>query len=106
MRTTANSLLNTAHYIGAGLISLSVLVIQKYGWRNCYRLVGGMGIVLSALTFFLVKEPERGRQIRILMQNKLREREDEQANEPEKAFTTMSNEAVAEINKEKDKDVI
>ena len=27
MRTTANSLLNTAHYIGAGIISLSVLVI-------------------------------------------------------------------------------
>ena len=61
MRTTANSLLNTAHYIGAGIISLSVLMIQNYGWRNNYRLVGGMGLALSAMTFFFVKEPERGR---------------------------------------------
>ena len=103
MRTTANSLFNTAQYIGGGLISLSVIIISNYGWRNCYKLVGGLGVLLSVATALFIREPERGRQLRIEFENKKRLEERERAAEPVKDFTTMNAEKVEEIIAEKEK---
>lgn len=36
LRTTANSLLNTGTYLGAGFASLSVMLVAQRGWRFAY----------------------------------------------------------------------
>lgn len=70
MRTTANSLLNTGTYLGAGLASLSVMLVAQLGWRATYMTIGGVGMMLSAVTAFALREPERGFQIRLQVQKK------------------------------------
>mmetsp|Transcript_38 Transcript_38/g.69 ORF Transcript_38/g.69 Transcript_38/m.69 type:complete len:197 (-) Transcript_38:109-699(-) len=75
LRSTSNSIMNTANYIGAGISSLIVLVVAKFGWRFSYQLVGGMGLVFGLLNLFLVREPERGIQTKLEVQAKLREEE-------------------------------
>ena len=59
-----------------------------------------MGILLSIATFLFVKEPERGRQIRIKMANQMRKEEKEQEEAPIKEFKPMSNELVKELKQE------
>ena len=36
MRSTANSLMNTGSYLGAGFSSLLVLAVSNFGWRASY----------------------------------------------------------------------
>lgn len=75
LRTTANSLMNTSTYLGSGFASLSVMAVAAFGWRAAYYIMGGSGVVLSALAFIAVKEPERGYQARLAYQeNKEQER--------------------------------
>ena len=81
LRTTANSLMNTANYIGYGLSTLIILLIQKFGWRQSYTIIGGAGIAMSVAGFFLIKEPERGIQIRLAYEAKLRKEEEKAAKE-------------------------
>lgn len=73
MRSTSNSIMNTASYLGAGVSSLLVILISKVGWRQSYFCVGALGVVLSILTFLLVKEPERGFQVRLEAEKKLQQ---------------------------------
>lgn len=60
-RATANSMIHSGQYIGSALSSISILLIQKFGWRNTYGLMGLFSAIISAGIFFFVKEPERGR---------------------------------------------
>lgn len=83
LRTTANSLMNTANYIGYGLSTLIILLIQKFGWRQSYTLIGSAGIIISVLGFLVIKEPERGIQIRLAYEAKLRKDEEKAAKEKE-----------------------
>ena len=65
MRTTANSIMNTGHYLGCGVASLIVLIISRFGWRAAYMTVGYSSLVLAATAFFFIKEPERGIQLKL-----------------------------------------
>jgi len=40
---------------------LSILLINKYGWRYLYKFMGGIGILFGIASVLFVKEPERGR---------------------------------------------
>lgn len=60
MRTTANSIMNTGHYLGCGVASLIVLIIGRFGWRAAYLTTGYVSLILAATAFFFIKEPERG----------------------------------------------
>lgn len=56
-RGTANSILQSANYIGIALSSISVIIIGKLGWRPTYTLMGVLGIALGAFSNFFIKEP-------------------------------------------------
>ena len=68
MRSTANSLLNTGHYLGAGFASLIVLAVSQFGWRASYIYLGIFSALAGIFTFFTVKEPERGIQLKLAYQ--------------------------------------
>ena len=55
---TANSVYQAAPLLGIGACSLGLLFIQKMGWRSYMNLTGVVGLVIGALAFLLVKEPE------------------------------------------------
>ena len=79
LRTTANSLLNTGTYLGAGIASLSVMLVAQYGWRFAYTTIGSCGVLFALLTFLTLREPERGYQIRLAFQKKKdQEKKDEE----------------------------
>ena len=54
---TANAFFTGAAFFGGGVCSLNILLIQSLGWRACLSMVGGVGLLIGALTFLLVKEP-------------------------------------------------
>jgi MFS family permease len=58
-RTTANSILSSANFVGIALSSMTILLIKEIGWRGSYMAMGGMGILGSLMLFFL-KNPVRG----------------------------------------------
>ena len=60
MRTTANSFMTTACFIGYGLSTIVILLIQRFGWRQSYTIIGSAGILMSIVGFLVIKEPERG----------------------------------------------
>lgn len=58
-RTTANSVLSAANFVGIALSSLTILLIKEVGWRASYIAMGGMGL-LAASCSMLLKDPVRG----------------------------------------------
>lgn len=60
-RTIANSFFSLGIFVGAGLASISVLLIGWLGWRGAYIFVSGYGILAGLFSFILIKEPKRGR---------------------------------------------
>lgn len=60
-RATANSIIHSGQYIGSALSSISILLIQKFGWRSTYGLMGAFSGLVAAGIFLFVKEPKRGR---------------------------------------------
>ena len=58
-RSTANSILQSANYVGWGLSSLSVLLIRSWGWRKTFGFLGMMSFLLSGLSALLIKEPKK-----------------------------------------------
>ena len=58
-RTTANSILSAANFVGIALSSLTILLIKQVGWRASYMSMGGLGLLGGALLFTL-KNPVRG----------------------------------------------
>lgn len=65
VRTTANSIVGTGSYLGAGLASFLIMIVSQYGWRTAYAVKGAFGIVTGLAAFLLLKEPERGMQAKI-----------------------------------------
>lgn len=57
-RTTANSVLSVANYIGIGLSSLSIILIKNVGWRSAYTAMGALGL-LGATLLVPFKNPTR-----------------------------------------------
>lgn len=60
-RTIANSFYSIGIFAGAGLASITVLIISWVGWRDAYLSVASFGILAGVASFVLIKEPIRGR---------------------------------------------
>lgn len=76
-RATANSIIQAGNYIGVGVSSLSILLISQFGWRVCYGVMGGAGILFGLATMLLVKEPERGRYLDEATKQKEKEKKEQ-----------------------------
>ena len=59
-RARAASIFTVGMYVGVAFSSLSLNICKYVGWRNKYRLVGGLSL-LTCFIVLLLKEPERGR---------------------------------------------
>ena len=57
-------------------------------------MVGGLGACLSIATLLLVREPEKGRQMRISLAKKIKEAKEAEVEEGIKGYTTMNAEKV------------
>lgn len=60
-RTTAIALTSVGVLIGVAINQLTSVFITMMGWRLYFKLCGALWIVIGALAFIVVKEPERGR---------------------------------------------
>jgi MFS family permease len=60
-RTTANAVLSLGIFVGAGLASITTIMIGWLGWRDTYFIVGCFGIVFGIIAMIFVKDPVRGR---------------------------------------------
>ena len=60
-RGLANSLFNSAIYLGAALSSLAVVMIQATGWRNTFSIIGLVGIGAGVIGLIFIIEPTRGK---------------------------------------------
>lgn len=58
-RTTANSILSSANFMGIALSSMTILLIKQVGWANSYKTMGAAGLIASSVLLFL-KNPKRG----------------------------------------------
>lgn len=56
-RGIANSLLQSANYIGITLSSINIIVIKNIGWRRTYNLMGFLGMAVGVLAALFVREP-------------------------------------------------
>jgi MFS family permease len=59
-RTLANSVFLASDYLGCCFSSLSIILIENYGWREDYEITGLFGIIFGAVALFYLKEPVRG----------------------------------------------
>ena len=59
-RSTANAIETSGSYVGGGLASIGVILIKNYGWRNMYKIIGVVGMLMGAAVLALIKEPGRG----------------------------------------------
>ena len=54
-----NGIFTSGIYFGGSLASLSILLDSKVGWRDTLNIVGGLGMLISALAFVVVIEPRK-----------------------------------------------
>lgn len=52
-----NGIFSSGVYLGGGLASLSIILDSSIGWRNTLFFIGGLGVVISGMCYFLVAEP-------------------------------------------------
>lgn len=60
-RSTANSILSGANFIGIALSSLTIILIKNIGWRASYCTMGALGLVGAIASLLTIKNPTRGR---------------------------------------------
>lgn len=60
-RAMANAILSLGVVLGGGLASIATLMINKFGWRETYFIIGFIGILLALLALMFIRDPERGR---------------------------------------------
>ena len=60
-RTTANAVLSLGIFVGAGLGSMSTIMIGAVGWRYTYFIVGCIGIAFAVVALLFIRDPQRGR---------------------------------------------
>ena len=53
---TANSVFNTALYIGGGVASLNVPLMMNYGWRFDFYYMGYLGIAFGVLGLIFLRD--------------------------------------------------
>jgi MFS family permease len=57
-RATINSILQSGNYIGWGLSSISILAINKFGWRYTYQILGALALFIAIICSLAVKDPK------------------------------------------------
>jgi len=60
-RTIANSLYNSAIYLGGALSSLAGIMITSLGWRGTFEIIGLIGIGSGIIGLIFIMEPKRGK---------------------------------------------
>lgn len=90
-RTSANALYALGIYLGAGLTNFSILLIDNYGWRESYVIVGAIGLVSGILSFIIIKEPPRNRFAVV------KKKEEEKPAEPVRSLSVAEEAAVAQV---------
>ena len=56
---TANSIYSSGIYVGQAVSSLTIILINAYGWRMNYEITGIAGIVFGVFGILLLIEPKR-----------------------------------------------
>lgn len=56
-RGLANSMLYSASYLGIAISSLSIIMINKVGWRGTYCIMGLFGLFSAIFAKLILKEP-------------------------------------------------
>lgn len=62
MRTTANSLVSTATYIGGASSVQYLITTQAFGWRAAYLISGVFGLIAGIISLLVIKDPKKGLQ--------------------------------------------
>lgn len=52
-----NGIFSSGIYLGGALASLSIILDGEIGWRSSLLVIGGLGLLISALCYFVVSEP-------------------------------------------------
>lgn len=78
-RSTANSILSGANFIGIALSSMTIILIKNIGWRASYCVMGSLGLIGATLATFFIKNPERGQYDRVLTEKEKADLEAKQA---------------------------
>ena len=58
-RSTANSIYSSGIYVGQAVSSLSIILIDNYGWRQNYMITGVYGAGVAVLSAVILREPQR-----------------------------------------------
>jgi MFS family permease len=67
-RSTANSIYSSGIYVGQAVSSLSILLIDNYGWRENYMITGLYGAAVALLAALILSEPPRNLSSKQIMQ--------------------------------------
>lgn len=59
-RATATSIVGSTISLGAAVSSLSILMIDSFGWRINYYVTAGYGAFIGFVAILLLREPKRG----------------------------------------------
>lgn len=78
-RATANSIIQAGNYVGVGVSSISIILINAFGWRAQYGIMAAVGAALAAMTVVGIKEPERGRYLSAEAKRKEAEKKEKEA---------------------------
>ena len=59
-RATATSIVGSTISLGAAVSSLSILMIENFGWRVNYYITAGYGMGIGVIAILFLREPKRG----------------------------------------------
>lgn len=78
-RSTANSILSGANFVGIALSSMTIILIKNVGWRNSYITMGALGLIGATLATIFIKNPKRGRFDRPLTPEEIQKKAEKEA---------------------------
>lgn len=59
-RVLTTSIVGSTINLGVALSSLSLIIIDFYGWQMSYYVTSGYGVFIGLVAFVLLREPKRG----------------------------------------------
>jgi MFS transporter, Spinster family, sphingosine-1-phosphate transporter len=96
-----NGIFSSGVYLGGGLASLSIILDSSIGWRNTLFVIGGLGVVISGMCYFLVSEPRA-----VIRKEKEKEKEDEMKENSNISSSSLTTTAPATVDVQSVTDVI
>ena len=72
LRSRAVAIFLSSDFIGCSISALTILAIEKYGWRLDYEAVGAFGVVAGLAMLFFCEVPERGKFERLAAEKALK----------------------------------